>query len=48
MVDADAVITVTLKSDKEDVFLTLDGQVGVELKCGDVIRVGAQRTGPGW
>ena len=39
VVDADASITVTLKSDKEDVYLTLDGQVGMELKAGDVIRV---------
>ena len=39
VVDADASITVTLKSDKEDVFLTLDGQVGMELKAGDIIRV---------
>ena len=39
VVDAGASITVTLKSDKEDVFLTLDGQVGMELKAGDVIRV---------
>lgn len=46
VVDAEAVITVTLKSDKEDVFLTLDGQVGMELKGGDVIRVrrAAHRT----
>jgi NAD+ kinase len=40
MVDAGASITVTLKSDKEDVFLTLDGQVGMELMGGDIIRVG--------
>jgi NAD+ kinase len=40
VVDAGASITVTLKSDKEDVFLTLDGQVGMELKGGDIIRVG--------
>ncbi len=39
VVDAGASITVTLKSDKEDVFLTLDGQVGMELKAGDIIRV---------
>jgi NAD+ kinase len=39
VVDAAASITVTLKSDKEDVFLTLDGQVGMELKAGDIIRV---------
>jgi NAD+ kinase len=36
----DALITVTVKSQHdEDVFLTLDGQVGVELKFGDIIRV---------
>ena len=39
VVDAGASITVTLKSDKEDVFLTLDGQVGMELQGGDIIRV---------
>jgi len=36
---SDAVITVELKCVNEAVFLTLDGQVGVELKCGDVIRI---------
>ena len=36
---SDAVITVELKCMNEAVFLTLDGQVGVELKCGDVIRI---------
>lgn len=36
---SDAVITVGLKCVNEAVFLTLDGQVGVELKCGDVIRI---------
>ncbi len=36
----DTLITVTIKSPHhEDVFLTLDGQVGVELRCGDIIRV---------
>jgi NAD+ kinase len=30
---------VELKCMNEAVFLTLDGQVGVELKCGDVIRI---------
>jgi NAD+ kinase len=35
-----AVVIVRLISKNEDVFLTLDGQVGVELKCGDMIRVG--------
>lgn len=39
VVNADAAITVTLKSAHEDVFLTLDGQVGMELKGGDVITV---------
>jgi NAD+ kinase len=39
VVDAGASVTVTLKSVKEDVFLTLDGQVGMELEAGDVIRV---------
>jgi NAD+ kinase len=39
VVDAGAVVTVTLKSTHEDVFITLDGQVGMELKAGDVIRV---------
>jgi NAD+ kinase len=46
VVDADAVVTVTLKSIEEDVFLTLDGQVGMGLEAGDVIRVerAAHRT----
>ncbi|HEY6837511.1 MAG TPA: NAD(+)/NADH kinase [Geobacteraceae bacterium] len=36
----DAVITITVKSDHdEDVYLTLDGQVGLELKCGDTVKV---------
>lgn len=36
----DSLISVTVSSlDDEDVFLTLDGQVGVELKSGDVIQV---------
>ncbi len=39
VVDAGATISVQLKSVNEDVFLTLDGQVGMELKAGDVIRV---------
>jgi len=44
--DAGAVVTVTLKSLEEDVFLTLDGQVGAELQAGDVIRIerAEQRT----
>lgn len=39
VVGADASITITLKSVNEDVFLTLDGQVGMELKAADVIRI---------
>ncbi len=39
VVDAGAEINVRLKSMNEDVFLTLDGQVGMELKYGDVIIV---------
>jgi NAD+ kinase len=35
-----SVVSVTVKSlDDEDIYLTLDGQVGVELKSGDVINV---------
>lgn len=43
---SDVLIKVELKCTSEDVFLTLDGQVGVELKCGDVILIGKakQRT----
>ncbi|RII27231.1 MAG: NAD(+) kinase [Geobacter sp.] len=46
VINADAMVTVTLKSAHEDVFLTLDGQVGMELKGGDVITVrrAAHRT----
>jgi NAD+ kinase len=40
VVAGDALITVELKCINEDVFLTLDGQVGVVLKCGDLIRIG--------
>lgn len=39
VLEASAVVTITLKSQNEDVFLTLDGQVGMELKCGDVITI---------
>lgn len=40
VIDAEAAVTVTVKSlDDEDIYLTLDGQVGVELKSGDVIHV---------
>jgi NAD+ kinase len=39
VVASDAMITVELKCINEDVFLTLDGQVGVELKCGDLVRI---------
>lgn len=39
VLEASAEITIRLKSKDEDVYLTLDGQVGMELKCGDIIRV---------
>lgn len=39
VVASDALITVRLQSMNEDVFLTLDGQVGFELKYGDSIRI---------
>jgi NAD+ kinase len=39
VVPGDARIAITLQSLHEDVFLTLDGQVGVELKRGDQIEV---------
>ncbi len=39
VVASDALITVRLQSQNEDVFLTLDGQVGFELKYGDSIRI---------
>lgn len=40
VIDDDSLVTVTVKSlDDEGVFLTLDGQVGLELKSGDVIHV---------
>ena len=39
VISGDARITVTLKAQNEDVLLTLDGQVGVELRYGDVIHV---------
>ncbi|MCG2721050.1 MAG: NAD(+)/NADH kinase [Thermodesulfovibrionales bacterium] len=35
----DIVIEVFLKSPNEDVFLTLDGQVGFSLKMNDIVRV---------
>ena len=35
----DACISITLNSNDEAVFLTLDGQVGVKLVCGDVVRI---------
>jgi len=46
VVAGDARISVALKCINEDVFLTLDGQVGVALKCGDIIRISkaARRT----
>jgi NAD+ kinase len=40
VISSDSLITIALKCINEDVFLTLDGQVGVELKCGDEIRIG--------
>ncbi len=39
VVASDALITITLQSVNEDVFLTLDGQVGFELEYGDTIRI---------
>jgi NAD+ kinase len=40
VIDAAASVSVTVKSlDDEDIYLTLDGQVGVELKSGDMIHV---------
>ncbi|BDV43711.1 NAD kinase [Geotalea uraniireducens] len=39
VLEASAEIAVRINSKHEDVFLTLDGQVGMELKCGDLIRV---------
>lgn len=40
----DSLIAITVSSlDDEDVYLTLDGQVGVELKSGDLIQVGRAR-----
>jgi NAD+ kinase len=46
VVSGDAIITVALKCMNEDVCLTLDGQVGMKLQCGDVIRIARskQRT----
>jgi NAD+ kinase len=46
VVGSDAIITFELKCINEDVCLTLDGQVGMKLMCGDVIRVAKskQRT----
>jgi len=46
VVRSDAVIRVALKCINEDVCLTLDGQVGMRLECGDVIRIAKskQRT----
>ncbi len=44
VVASNALITVELKCINEDVFLTLDGQVGLELKCGDVIRIRKAET----
>ncbi|HUJ69509.1 MAG TPA: NAD(+)/NADH kinase [Syntrophorhabdales bacterium] len=46
VVRGDAQIRVELKCINEDVCLTLDGQVGMKLECGDVIRISRskQRT----
>jgi NAD+ kinase len=46
VVPGGATVVLCLKSEEEDVFLTLDGQVGVELRRGDVmtIRTAPQRT----
>ena len=39
VVDRNAEVTLILKSQHEDVYLTLDGQVGMEMKMGDVVRI---------
>ncbi len=40
VIDDDSVVTVAVRSlDDEDIYLTLDGQVGFELKSGDLITV---------
>ncbi|RNC69886.1 MAG: NAD(+)/NADH kinase [Desulfuromonadales bacterium] len=39
VLEASAEVTVRLISKNEDVYLTLDGQVGMELKCGDILKV---------
>ncbi len=39
VVGSEAIITVALKCINEDVCLTLDGQVGIKLECGDVVRI---------
>ncbi|UFS72871.1 NAD(+)/NADH kinase [Geomonas sp. RF6] len=46
VMSGDVTIGITLKSTHEDVFLTLDGQTGVRLVCGDLlqIRKAQQRT----
>lgn len=46
VVGSDAEVDITIQSRHEDVYLTLDGQVGMELRQGDVIRVkqGKYRT----
>ena len=44
VIDDDSTVMITVKSlDDEDIFLTLDGQVGLELKSGDVIHVSRSR-----
>ncbi len=39
MVGPDAEIAIRVESVDEAVFLTLDGQVGMKLICGDVVRI---------
>jgi NAD+ kinase len=39
VINGDARISVTIMAENEDVLLTLDGQVGVELQYGDIVRV---------
>lgn len=39
VLEASAEVAIRLISKDEDVYLTLDGQVGMELKCSDIVRV---------
>lgn len=39
VVDKHAEVSLILRSQHEDVYLTLDGQVGMEMKTGDVVRI---------